>query len=274
MTIEVNIGFNVHIKESLLRKIEVIVSEFKSEIGGFLIGKIKDNSIEITDIIFPKQTVGATSVDIDAEDVIPLRKDPRWKDLLGFWHSHLSMGTFWSGQGGDESHIRFLSQDKDISVFIVSSHNNNSTYEHKVRVEISRPFKISFDNVPLNVIRNNINITNILNEIKQYIKQPKYIQLIQQQLVNSKRKYNYDKVTKVLTISNIHYQDYDYINANMPKSINKIKSYFVDSWCMDFTAKDKKEVGNIIRVILDLLKNKEKQQPIYNYNNFRGYWND
>ena len=119
--IEVKYNFKVSITEDVLRKIEVITSDFKEEFSGFLIGKINHSSIEINDIIFPKQTIGATSVDIDAKDVLELRKDKRWKDLLGMWHSHVSMGTFWSSGEGDESHIKFLSQEKECSLFIVSS---------------------------------------------------------------------------------------------------------------------------------------------------------
>jgi len=144
--IDVIVKFNVNIPDALIRKLEVIVSEFKSELGGFIIGKVNEDSIDINDIIFPNQTVGSTSVDIDAKDVLKLRNDSRWKDLLGFWHSHLTMGTFFSsGNNGDESHIRFLSQDKHLSVFIVSSHKDY-VFDHKVRVEVSKPIKITFDN--------------------------------------------------------------------------------------------------------------------------------
>ena len=163
MTVDVKINFKVKIKYDILSKIEVIVSGFHSELSGFLIGKVKDDLITIEDIIFPKQTVSGASVDIDAKDVIPLRNDPRWKNMLGLWHSHVSMGTFWSQGEGDESHIRFLSQDKDLTVFIVSSYNNN-TFDHKVRVEIRSPVKVTFDNIPLNVIRNSNNSLKILQK--------------------------------------------------------------------------------------------------------------
>ena len=272
MTIDVVVNFNVKIKEDILRKIEVIVSEFPQELSGFLIGKFKDENIFIEDIIFPKQTVSGASVDIDAKDVIPLRNDPRWKKLLGLWHSHVSMGTFWSGGEGDESHIRFLSQDKPLSVFIVSSFKSNE-FEHKVRVEISSPVKITFDNIPLNVIRNSNNSLKILNEIKGLIKKAKpiFVKSIKDEI---KRKYSYDQKLKVLTISHMLWEDYECIKNNLPNEIVIIKTYYMNGWSVEFSVEDKKEVGDIIRKVLGIIKNKEAQQPLYNYNHFRGYFND
>ena len=275
MTIQVKVNFSVNIKEPLLRKIEVIVSEFKSEIGGFIIGKVKGESIEITDIIFPKQIVSGSSVDIDPKDVLPLRNDPRWKDLLGFWHSHVNIGTFWSqGQDGDESHIRFLSQDKDISLFMVSSYNNH--FEHKVRLKISKPLKMSFDDIPLNIIKDNVDNSKILNEIKQYIKKPKFIksnELVKSTKDKENRKYNYDPIAKTLTVSGMSYNDYEVVRDNI--SITPRTTYYKIGWCFVFDASNKKEVGNIIREILEIIQNKHlyKKNEIQ-YDNLRGYFND
>ena len=40
-------------------------------------------------------------------------------------------------------------------------------------------------------------------------------------------------------------------------------------WCLEFDIDDKKEVGNIIREVLEILKNKQSQLPLYNYDNQR-----
>ena len=82
------LDLKVRIAEKLLNKIEVITSDFNMEVSGFLIGKIKDDRIIIKDIIFPKQVVTGDSVDIEAKDILPLRNDPRWNNVLGLWHSH------------------------------------------------------------------------------------------------------------------------------------------------------------------------------------------
>ena len=168
------IDIKVKIEEKLLRKLEVIVSDFHLEVSGFLIGSFKDNNIILNDIIFPKQEVSGASVDIKPEDVLPLRNDKRWKDVIGLWHSHCNMQTFWSGGEGDESHIKFLSQAKNVTVFIVSSFNQDK-YNHLVRVEIQKPIKISIDEIPLNVIYNHNNKENILKEVKDVIVKKKEV---------------------------------------------------------------------------------------------------
>lgn len=161
------LDLKVRIAEKLLNKIEVITSDFNMEVSGFLIGKIKDDRIIIKDIIFPKQVVTGDSVDIEAKDILPLRNDPRWNNVLGLWHSHCHMTPFFSGSEGDESHIKFISDAKDVSVFIVSAFNQNR-HQHLVRVEIKKPFKMSIEEVPLIVIKKHNNQAGILREIKSY----------------------------------------------------------------------------------------------------------
>ena len=115
-----------------------------------------------------------------------------------------------------------------------------------------------------------------MNEIKQYIKKAnvnnslrskptKVIDLTKTAVDAVKRKYSYDPQTKVLTISNIIYQDYTVIKQHIQKVIKS--DYYKEGWCMKFDVDDKKEVGTIIREILDILKNKE------HYDNTEIYWN-
>ena len=170
---KVTYKFKLTIKEEVLKKMEVITSEYHNELAGLLFGTISKDEININDIIFPPQVVGAGSVDIDEKDILKIRKDnPNWKNFIGLWHSHRSMGTFWSGGEGDESHIKFLSNGKDISVFIVSSFKDNK-YEHKTKVEIKTPLEITFDDIPLVTNCSKDYKDKILSEIKNIIRMPK-----------------------------------------------------------------------------------------------------
>lgn len=163
---DVEFDLNVTVDKKVMEKIEYVISEYNNELGGFMFGEVDGKNIKINDLKFPNQTVGASSVDIDMKDMVKFRgKNSKiWGKLIGFWHSHVKMGVFWSGTDMNE-HIKLLGEKKPISVFIVSS--DSGGFKHKCLVKITKPFEITFDNVEIKVDKDN---SKIKSEMEQVIK--------------------------------------------------------------------------------------------------------
>lgn len=136
----------VNITAELKTKLDILCSEYSYEIGGYLTGETRNGELFLTDILIPSQVVSSAHVEIRPQDQIDLLK--RYKDkckkIIGHFHSHHSMGAFWSGQ--DESNMENIMKYKKFFVFIVGSNKN-----YKVRVAIRDPVKHNFDDVLLRI---------------------------------------------------------------------------------------------------------------------------
>lgn len=129
----------------LLTKLNILSSQYNTEIGGYLIGEVKNGEINLQDILIPEQRVTSASVTIDSRDQIQLLKKygtEKCRRIIGHWHSHAKMGCFWSGQ--DMFNMNNIMSYKDYFVFIVSSNE-----DHKCRICISKPIRIAAEDVPL-----------------------------------------------------------------------------------------------------------------------------
>jgi len=164
---DIEIDVKVYINKKLMNKLEIISTEFDKELGGLLLGKTTEEGILIESIIFPKQTVTGGSVDMDAKDLVEARKQfaKDWGRIIGYWHSHNTLGAFWSA-GDEQEHIRLMGKERDFCVFIVSSKD-----KHRVRLDVNKPFKMTLDNLPLYIISKDRDKLKdaVLKEIKQCI---------------------------------------------------------------------------------------------------------
>lgn len=131
------------LSERFKRIIDYFSINYNKEIAGFITGEVKDNRIIAEDLIFPEQSTSCGSVNFNGSSLAKLRSKEGDKCLriIGEWHSHNSMGCFWSTTDIDEF-IEPFSKDRDISLFIVSSKG-----EDLVRLEIRKPLKISIDKI-------------------------------------------------------------------------------------------------------------------------------
>ena len=89
----------VYFRRDALEKIKYFVDKCSVECSGFgTVEKHKGYYI-VTDVMLLPQRNGATSTEIDAEDMnralYTLRNAPG--ELNFWWHSHVNMGVFWSG---------------------------------------------------------------------------------------------------------------------------------------------------------------------------------
>lgn len=134
----------VNITAALISKLNVLSSEYNIEVGGYLTGKIKEGQLWLDDLLIPDQRITSTSVEIDTKDQVSLfrKYGARCKDIVGHWHSHHSMGCFWSGT--DLTNMNNIMGYKDLYVFIVSSQGN-----HKVKVCMKNPLTLEFDDCEL-----------------------------------------------------------------------------------------------------------------------------
>jgi len=133
--------FRVEIDKEIEDKIEWFTHNYPEEISGWLVGEIKPNLITITDILFPYQEVGGASVDTTPQALIKLRKEygDKCLSIVGHWHSHNTMGNFWSTT--DDTFIKEYMEQREKAIFIVSSKSNGS----RLRVEVRNPISMSID---------------------------------------------------------------------------------------------------------------------------------
>jgi proteasome lid subunit RPN8/RPN11 len=156
----------IHFNPLLMKKIEYIVASFNLEIGGYLTGEIKEGEIYLDDLLIPNQKISVASVEITPQDQLELRQ--KYKDkvfkILGHFHSHNTMGAFWSGI--DENNMSTIMKTKNIFVFMVSSYRGGE-YEHKIRVSIRNPITLDINDIEVDVFGNEIqDLQNRINEIK------------------------------------------------------------------------------------------------------------
>lgn len=134
----------VNITASLMAKMNVLSSEYNIEVGGYLTGKIKNGEIFLDDLLIPNQRISAASVDINTNSQVEMfrKYGARCKKIIGHFHSHHSMGCFWSAI--DLNNMNNIMGYKDLFVFIVSSKGN-----HKVKVCMKNPLTLEFDDCDL-----------------------------------------------------------------------------------------------------------------------------
>lgn len=121
------------------------------EISG--LGKIikEGDSFRVIDAILLPQRNTQSTTDIEPEDVgkamFELRETPG--ELRWWWHSHVNMGTFWSGT--DDDTMEKLSAP---GWFIHSVFNKQ--WNVRTAFQMGKPFNYRIDEIPLNVNHPNI----------------------------------------------------------------------------------------------------------------------
>lgn len=73
----------------------------RTEIGGFLIGRVRGQQLFVTRATFPRQTGTSTHVAINDIDMALLAEElteqGTGEAIIGWWHTHPSLGVFMSG---------------------------------------------------------------------------------------------------------------------------------------------------------------------------------
>jgi len=158
-------NFSVEIEKDVYKKIDWLIKNYEKEIGAFIIGEFKENSIYIEDLIFPEQEVADNSVDTSSKALIKLRKEygDKCLKIIGHFHSHHKMSAFWSET--DETFIKEYMSQREKAIFIVASESDGL----KIRAEFRKPFSFSFDELDYKVIDEEYE-EELKTELKKIIK--------------------------------------------------------------------------------------------------------
>ena len=116
-------------------------NEFKSEIGGMcVILKDNDGNYELIDPVILKQTISGGNCDLDKDELAVYytkvdQKYNKYDYTFCWWHSHHTMGAFWSKTDTDTMEE---ASDSNISYSLVVSWNEDP-YGHIFRVSYWKP---------------------------------------------------------------------------------------------------------------------------------------
>lgn len=137
----------VYIEPECLSKLDWVTTEFKEELQIWLGGEVDENGdIIIDDLLIPHHTGEMAHTDVKGKELAKMRKEygDRCKRIIGQFHSHNTMGCFWSVTD-DNMQKKFSSNSSSpFCVFIVGS---NAKY--LTRIMIKTPFKYIIDDVTL-----------------------------------------------------------------------------------------------------------------------------
>jgi len=135
----------INITAELKTKLDILTNDYNCEIGGYLVGEIKNGEVCLNDILIPSQNVSSVNVNISPQNQIELRKKYGLlcTKIIGHFHSHHSMSAFWSST--DLNNMRNIMGYKDVFVFIVGSRKDG----YKCRLSISKPIKYDFEELKL-----------------------------------------------------------------------------------------------------------------------------
>ena len=140
-------------------------SEYKAEIGGqMIVVQDEQGDFILKDPEIMKQTVSSGECNLDAAELALYysRNAGKYDDNIRFcwWHSHHTMGAFWSGTD-DDTILRNPSKDWTLSLVV------NLKKEYKLRIQFFEPF-LHEVNVELNFLTVESEIEDsILEEVKE-----------------------------------------------------------------------------------------------------------
>ena len=163
-------NFEVEISKELNDKIFWIVNNYEKEIGAWLIGEITKDKIIIEDFLIPFQDVSNVSVDTSGSALVKLRKEygDKCKRIIGHFHSHNTMSSYWSST--DEDFINEFIAPREKAVFMVASKGDKYT----IRLELNNPIRLSLDELDYCVIDEDSEIATALKkEIELKVKETK-----------------------------------------------------------------------------------------------------
>lgn len=162
MVISKNCSIEVTFSDLFYRKINWLVKNWDVEIGGFLVGDWNNDGIYIEDILIFKQQVHKTNVTkFGISDILMINEVgvETTNRIIGEWHSHNTMSTFWSAT--DEEFIKGYLTNKDGAIIrnslisVVSAYKSHfaDPYDHKVRIDIKgfKGMNATFDDLEYSV---------------------------------------------------------------------------------------------------------------------------
>lgn len=153
------------------KTISWLVNNYDKEVAGWIVGKIDKDGVYMEELLIPEQEVGGAHVDMSAGNIVKMRNEygvAKCKRIIGEWHSHNTMGAYWSSV--DDDLIKQLMNQREACVFVVSSVKDG----HRVRVELREPFNLSLDELPFRVEVDDKFKVKLEKEIKKKVTEKTY----------------------------------------------------------------------------------------------------
>lgn len=144
-----------HIQERIQTMVDTMAKE-NNEIGGLLKIDLKDGKIIVEDFTTIEQVVGGADFEAKEEAMqkwqLEHMKDPDFHKWRGWWHSHHTMGLFWSGTDDDMFDDLKGKEKKYKDAFGIVF----TTWGMLARHDIQTPnIEIKINHVPIKVIGEN-----------------------------------------------------------------------------------------------------------------------
>jgi hypothetical protein len=165
---------NLLIPVECMQKLAVYTDAVKGEISGlFTVKATAENHFLMTDIFLLDQesTGGGTELSVDGQTdlLAKLAEEGRYdviEDLKGWWHSHGTMGVFWSGT---DTHTQDIEYKPEYLVSLVV----NKKHEMKAKLSIYYPIPIDMDLTPAVAWAEYAEKDVLIEEVKEKVKEPK-----------------------------------------------------------------------------------------------------
>lgn len=225
MTAEIKIP--IIMSKNFKDKIDWLSINYENEIGGWITGRIGKN-IYLEDLLIPQQEAGGSFVNMSGKQIALLRKEygDKCKKIIGEWHSHNDMGSFWSFV--DEDLIEQVMKPRKIFLFIVSSKG-----EHKIRIEIRKPFFISVDDLPYLTDQDAKIIEFLKKEIKNKIKEEEFSE------PNTRQLRIINDFKEVKTVENYEMKEtlkriLKYNSSEKTITLHDLPWFYADGVCQEF----------------------------------------
>lgn len=149
------------------------------EISGFGHYSVRNRNI-IIDELFPLMKQVCTPAETEPHDISELYNSPKLSKRINFWwHSHVNMGVFWSGQ--DNSCIDQMGKTAMTSMISLVV---NKKGEYRLRFDYFKPFGMFLDKIDLQVVPPQLSQRDI-NVIKREISKKVILKKIEPTVVKN-----------------------------------------------------------------------------------------
>lgn len=152
----------VVISRMALEKIRYFVNKDDKECSGMGMTRVDGDTIYVDDVMMLKQKNGAvhTDIDPDAVNALAFKMKDSPGELNFWWHSHVNMSVFWSGQ--DKDTIKQLAQH---GMCVAAVFNK----KHEIRTAVAAKVELPFSKSPEIIMWDELQmlvLPNIPDELK------------------------------------------------------------------------------------------------------------
>lgn len=149
-------GIEVHVEQHVKDKMEGWCNAANSEVSGLFCVRLLSGTFYVYDVFLPEQmgSSGYTKIDGHASGRLYGHLQRKYGmegmgHLKGWWHTHYTFGTFWSGTDDDTAQSNAaLAEDWSLSIVI------NQAGSWLCRVDIVNPIPVMLDDLPITFVPN------------------------------------------------------------------------------------------------------------------------